>query len=68
MGQLSSVWFQRRQISPFGDEDLDTIQESTLDIGKLVEMEIQNGIAPERIIVGRSTGNAFLNFSSQDIN
>ena len=53
MGQLTNVWFERRQISPFVEEDLDSIQQSADDIGELVDMEIKNGIKPERIIIGK---------------
>ncbi|XP_013419287.1 lysophospholipase-like protein 1 [Lingula anatina] len=52
LGQLSTVWFDRKQISPFVPEDTKTLEESCSELNKLIETEVENGIPLERIILG----------------
>jgi hypothetical protein len=54
MGMPSSVWFDRKQISPLCDEDLTSIDEMCANLDVLVEQEIKNGIPKERIMIGRN--------------
>ena len=53
-GMPTTVWFDRKQISPFCEEDLGSMKEACDSIGELVDAEVKNGIARNRIIVGMS--------------
>ena len=52
-GNLSTVWFDRRQISPFCDEDLESIDAMCNDVKHLIHREVSLGIPYQRIIVGK---------------
>ena len=50
---LSTVWFDRKQISPFCAEDAESTDESCAYVESLVEEELKKGIERSRIIVGK---------------
>jgi len=51
-GMPSQVWFDRKQISPFCEEDLPSISESCDYIDSLIKQEMDKGIARNRIVLG----------------
>ena len=51
MGQLSNVWYDRRQISPAAPDD-DSIDTMAASLVQLVDAEIQLGIPADKIIIG----------------
>lgn len=51
MGNPSTVWFDRKQISPFVPED-ESVLHMCENLSKLIDLEVQNGIPLNRIIVG----------------
>lgn len=53
MGMPSSVWFDRKQVSPKAEEDLPSIDAMCADIDALVDQEVKNGISRDRIIIGK---------------
>ena len=53
MGQLSTVWYDRKQISPSAADD-DSIDHMAAELTALIQSEVDNGIPLNRIIVGKS--------------
>lgn len=51
MGNPSTVWFDRKQISPFVPED-ESVPDMCEKLSALIDQEVKNGIALNRIIVG----------------
>nr|XP_054759659.1 lysophospholipase-like protein 1 [Lytechinus pictus] len=51
-GAPSTVWFDRKRIAPNGPEDLESIDPMCEEIGKVIQLEVDQGIPRNKIIVG----------------
>ncbi|XP_076164317.1 lysophospholipase-like protein 1 isoform X2 [Ptiloglossa arizonensis] len=51
-GMLSNVWFNRKSIAISVSEDIESINSMCYDVLKLIDTEVSNGIAYNRIAVG----------------
>jgi len=51
-GFPTNVWFDRKEISPFVDEDLDGLDEMCQAVMELADVEVKNGIPRHRIMIG----------------
>lgn len=51
MGHQSTVWFNRKKISPFVAED-ESVNPMCEKISELIDLEIKNGVPFNRIIIG----------------
>ena len=52
MGQLSTVWYDRRQISPSAPDD-ESVDEMAAQLTALIQSEVDDGIPLNRIVVGK---------------
>ena len=52
LGNPSTVWFDRKQISPFVAED-ESVPVMCEKLSQLIDLEVKNGIPLNRIIVGK---------------
>ena len=51
MGQLSTVWYDRKQISPTASDN-DTVDQMAAQLTELIQSEVDEGIPLNRIILG----------------
>ena len=51
MGQLSTVWYDRKQISPSAADD-ETVDRMAAQLTELIQSEVNEGIPLDRIILG----------------
>ena len=51
-GMPSTVWFDRKQISPYCEDDIESIDEMCAALDELVKVENSLGVPVNRIIVG----------------
>ena len=54
LGRPSTVWFDRAQISPHADDDIESVTEACSNLHELIEEEVKNGIPRERIVIGEA--------------
>ena len=52
MGQLSTVWYDRRHISPSAPDD-ESVDEMAAQLTALIQSEVDDGIPLNRIVVGK---------------
>jgi len=52
-GLPSTVWFDRKQISPQSPEDVDSINDMCHCLDEIVADEVAHGIPHKRIIIGK---------------
>ena len=51
MGQLSTVWYDRKQIAPSASDN-DTVDQMAAQLTELIQSEVDSGIPLNRIILG----------------
>lgn len=51
-GAMSTVWYDRKKIAPTVPECADEIEDSCIEVGKIIKQEIDSGIPKNKIAIG----------------
>lgn len=51
-GAMSTVWYDRKKITPTVPECADTVEDACIEVGKIIKQEIDSGIPKNKIAIG----------------